>query len=420
MALKLRAFAALVFLASCATSGAPVPAHEGGYDVVRTMLTLSPELETRDIGALQVTQIRVERPLSQFHFDANALKIDEASVDGVAVTWQSNASGVVLTLPRAYRVGETLELRIHYHGAPARGLVFADGAFYTVYFSCDWMFCTLDRPGDKFQFHAASITNGTITAYTSEWNGEYPAYLQGFGGGSLTEAHEQAGDVDLVYASSVASETDLRALFAPTPQMLAFFQRRAGVAFPHRTFRQLLVRGDEAQEGAGFSILGEDVVRPILENPHEDWAIAHELAHTYWGNLVTCRDWSQFWLNEGMTTFMVAAWKQERWGEVDYQREIELARTRWGRARDAGWDRPLAFAGPYPDLRTRRAIQYSKGMLFIVELRNFLGEDAFWRGIAAYTRAHAGGVVESADLQRALEAESGRDLQPLFDEWVYP
>jgi aminopeptidase N len=58
-------------------------------------------------------------------------------------------------------------------------------------------------------------------------------------------------------------------------------------------------------------------------------------------------------------------------------------------------------------------------MLFFVELRRVLGENAFWRGLRAYTRAHAGGIVVSADLERALEAQSGQALDTLFAAWVY-
>ncbi|MBK8544036.1 MAG: M1 family peptidase [Caulobacteraceae bacterium] len=398
--------------------------HAGGYNIVGTTLTVDSDVAVRTIRGTQATTIVAEVDLTQLRFDANALVLDEIRVDGVAATVRADTDGVFLALPRRYRAGERFELQLRYHGAPARGLTFEEGgSFYTSYFSCDWMFCELDRPGDKFRFIVSARTVGGLryAVYNSDSeSNEYPAYLQGFAGGQATEVRQRVGDVTLIYASGHASEADLNALFASTPAMLEFFQRRAGVPFPHPRFVQILVQADEAQEGAGIAVLGDGVVRPMLENPREDWAIAHELAHTYWGNLVTCRDWTHFWLNEGMTTFMVAAWKQERWGEADYQREIEIARTRWARARDAGWDRPLAFAGPYPDLRTRRAIQYSKGMLFMVELRGQLGEGAFWRGIAAYTRAHAGGVVESADLQAAMEATSGRDLQALFDEWVYP
>jgi aminopeptidase N len=146
--------------------------------------------------------------------------------------------------------------------------------------------------------------------------------------------------------------------------------------------------------------------------------IVHELAHQWWGNLVTARTWQHFWLNEGITTFMTAAWKEHRFGAAAYRAELDIARARLARARAAGWDRPLAFAGAYPDLRTRRAIQYSKGALFMDHLRTTLGDQAFWAGLKSFTRRHAGGSVTSDDFQRAMEQVAGRDLSAMFKHWV--
>ena len=147
--------------------------------------------------------------------------------------------------------------------------------------------------------------------------------------------------------------------------------------------------------------------------------IAHELAHQWWGNAITCASWGEFWLNEGITVFMTAAWKQQRWGEPAYQRELSLARQRHQRAIDASFDKPLAWAGDYPSLALSRAVRYSKGMLFMHALRLELGDTAFWDGLRRYTRAQLGQRVVSADLQRAMEAAAGRSLAALFGRWVY-
>jgi aminopeptidase N len=341
-------------------------------------------------------------------------------MDGDPMASRVEDGKVVFTFPYPIRPGRLVTLYFNYAGAPARGLVWEENGLYTSYFACDWMFCALDRPGDAFTFDVDwDVAALGWQAFESELSRAYPAHVQGFAAGRWSVVRERVKETEFVYASGHAGEADLRAMFAETPRMAAFFERRAGVPFPHSTYTQLLVQGGAAQEGAGFAILGDDAVRPVLADPHEDWAAAHEMAHAYWGNLITPKDWSHFWLSEGLTTFMVAAWKQERWGEADYQREIELATTRWARARDAGWDRPLAFAEAYPDLRTRRAIQYSKGILFFVELRRVLGDDAFWAGLRDYSSAHAGGVVASRDMQSAMEGASGRDLAALFAEWVY-
>jgi aminopeptidase N len=390
-----------------------------GYDLLATRLALVPDVAARSLVGEQTTVLRAETDLTELVFDANALTVVAATLNGESLAWRSAERSTVFVLPRTVRAGETVELRFEYGGVPARGLVFDDVAVYTSYFACDWMLCALDRPGDKFTLELAVAAPARWQSFTSEAARAYPAYVHGFAAGDFTAVRERRGATELVYASAHATASDLRAIFAETPRMLEFYEQAAGMPFPHTTYTQLLVRGAAAQEAAGFAVLGDDTVRNVLAQREDDWAIAHELAHQYWGNLVTCADWSEFWLNEGLATFMAAAWKQYRWGDAWYERELDGARTRWTAARDAGWDKPLTFSGTYPDLRTRRAIQYSKGALFFVELRRALGDDAFWHGLRSFTVAHAGGTVESTDLQRAFEGASGRDLAALFAEWVY-
>ena len=211
----------------------------------------------------------------------------------------------------------------------------------------------------------------------------------------------------------------MQQVFAPTGAMVRYLSDKAGVPLPDGRYTQLLVAGDEAQEAATWSVIGWENLRSAPTDPQDDWVIVHELAHQWWGNLVTCATWQDFWLNEGITTFMTAAWKESRYGRAAYSAELDRARARVSRVRQEGWDRPLAFPGPYPSLGTRRAVQYSKGALFMDHLRTMLGDEAFWRGLKSYTATHAGGVVTSADLQRAMEEASGTDLAATFTAWVY-
>lgn len=118
--------------------------------------------------------------------------------------------------------------------------------------------------------------------------------------------------------------------------------------------------------------------------------------------------------------FMVAAYKEERWGTYAYQREMDLAHKRFAVAKEAKFDVPLAFDGEYPSLRVKRAITYSKGALFLDALRKKLGDDIFWRGIREYTQRNFGKTVTSHDFHIAMARASGVDLSPLFNEWVYP
>lgn len=116
---------------------------------------------------------------------------------------------------------------------------------------------------------------------------------------------------------------------------------------------------------------------------------------------------------------MTAAWQQQASGDDAYRHMLDIARARVDRARAAGYDKPLAWDGTYPSLGLRRAIQYSKGALFLATLRETIGDAAFWKGLRLFTQSHAGGVVTSRDFEAAMETASGKDLAPLFKQWVY-
>ena len=208
-------------------------------------------------------------------------------------------------------------------------------------------------------------------------------------------------------------------MFADTRRMLEFFEQKSGVHYDEVAYTQVLVDGDEAQEAARHSIIGADEIEPILKDPKEDWVIAHELAHQWWGNSLTCADWSELWLNEGVTVFMVAAYKEQRWGREAYDRELALANQRWAKAKEQGFDVPLSWQGEYPSLKLKRAMAYAKAVVFLDKLRTDLGEKTFWQAIKTYTRAHKNGVVTARDLQTAFESVAGKTLSPIFNEWVY-
>jgi aminopeptidase N len=379
----------------------------------------------------------VEEGAREVVFSGNALAVDSASLDGRPVRAELRDETWVFHLPRPLARGRTAVLKASYHGVPKRGVTFGPRSVHASYWACDWMFCAQDRPGDKASFSLAlqlpagmsSVGPGRKTGERALPGGErlhlwretrpYSAYLFGFSAGDFAQATERAGRVELAYLSDAASAAELPALFAPTDEMLAWFEAKAGVPFPHDRYAQVLTAGNAAQEMVSHALIGRAFLDPILTKPDEDWVIAHELAHQWWGNLVTCESFSEFWLNEGVTTFMVAAWKEHRWGRAAYDREMAIARNGRKRAADAGFDKPLSWAGEYPSLAVRRGVQYAKGALFMDALRTELGDAVFWAGLKRFTRAHAGGVVNSRDFQRAFEAEAGRTLQPLFDAWVY-
>lgn len=434
---------ALLFLLAAALAAPAALAQEtagigAGFDVERYSVSLAPDVSTGAVSGVERIRFRsLVGQLQTLSFSPNSLTIEEARIDGRPVRVSSSKEGVRFELPQALAKGRSATLSFRYHGVPARGVTATGSSMYTSYFACDWMICLQDAPGDKAEFaldlrlrpglsslsvgkpiRSATAADGA-TVHRWRTTRPYSAYLFHFAVGPFTRVVEKNGGSELMYLGEGVSDAQLRRLFAETPAMVRFLSGKAGVELPDRRYAQLLVPGREAQEAATYALIGKAELDRAAADPQSDWVIVHELAHMWWGNLVTSATWQDFWLNEGITTFMTAAWKEHRFGAAAYRAELDVARARLARAREAGWDKPLAFAGDYPSLGMRRAIQYSKGALFMDHLRTLLGEEAFWAGLKAFTRAYAGGTVTSADFQRSMERASGRDLSPLFAKWVY-
>lgn len=383
---------------------------------IRYELQLRPDFAARQLHGRARIELQAAAG-EEIRIAAPTLQIESARIDGLALTPRADAQGWLIKLPE--KVSGSLE--ITYRAAPASGLIFGTDHVYAAYGACQWLPCVgseLARVSVAIQFE---LPDGFKSVASDQPPSKpYPLYTLGFAAGRFHEVKEKVGTTSLRYLGIEDDAVALRARFAPTAAMLAFFESRAGTALPQAEYTQVLVPGSAAQEATAHALIGKRMLDPILEDPQEDWVIAHELAHQWWGNAITCAEWRDFWLNEGLTTFMTAAWKQHRWGEAAYQRELALAQTRLQRAIDKGWDQPLSWPGDYPDLSTRRAIHYSKGALFFDALRREMGEDKFWSGLQRYTRENLGHRVKAADLKAAMAKEKGAEpgLSALFRAWV--
>ena len=404
-----------------------------GFHVVRYDLDLIPNLQGKSLSGQEVITLRsLTEGLRTVVFSGNALTIDSATINGRSVQFSAASHVLSLELPDALRQGKSATLRIAYHGTPKQGVTFTPSSVYTSYAACDWMICSEDTPGDKAIFALSLHVPAGMTSVASgkqigrskvEDGGEidrwrtmipYSSYLYDFAIGNFASTNSRQGGAELLYVSDVATPPELQTAFQETGPMVKFLSEKAGMGLPAKSYTQLLVAGDEAQEAATYSIIGKDNM-----DPKDDWAIIHELAHQWWGNSITCATWKDFWLNEGMATFMTAAWKQHQYGQAGYEEEMNVARSRYEKVKAKGVDRPLAYGGEYSSFGVRRVIQYSKGALFLDYLRTLLGDDTFWAGIRRYTREHAGGTVTSIDLEHSMEKASGRDLSGVFTEWVF-
>jgi aminopeptidase N len=374
----------------------------------------------------------------RLELDRGSLTVDAVREAGRPQPFTQSDRRLTIQLSRPVRSTQSRTIEIDYHGAPRFGLRFFPdrSQTYTIFSTSQWL-VSVDAPDDRATLTlkvilpagltlAASgrpagrrtMTNGTVE---HEWRTEHPVptYTFGFAAGRFTEAVERRDGITLRYLGDGFAEAELRRIFRETSDMIGFFQDRAGVRYEGAAYTQVLVSETAGQEMSGFSVLPESYGRAVLTGDDSASLGAHELAHQWWGNMVTCQDWTHFWLNEGFATFMAAAYDERRLGRAQYLKDIDGIRGRYETVRDAGHDGPLVFPNWNRPTADDRTLVYRKGAYVLHLLREQLGERAFWDGIQHYTRTHFGKSVTTVDFQNAMEQSSGRDLSKFFSEWVY-
>ncbi|HEU4535997.1 MAG TPA: M1 family metallopeptidase, partial [Polyangiaceae bacterium] len=347
---------------------------------------------------------------------------------------------------RSFRVG------VRYRCVPRRGLYFlapdelVPGRPRQVWTQCQdedarhWAPC-VDRPNVKQTTELRvrvpagwdALSNGRLVARERAEGGEvfhwktdlpHSTYLLTLVAGEFAVLEGgEAGGVPVTYWVPPGREHDGRLSLGATPGMLRHFAELTGTPFPWEKYAQAVVSDFVfgGMENTSATTLYEHALlddRARLDNTSED-LVAHELAHQWFGDYVTCRDWGHGWLNEGFATFFEHLDRERRFGPDEYEyglrgdQENYLAETR-GRYR-----RPLVCRDYEAPVEIFDRHLYEKGALVLHLLRRELGDAAFWRGVGTYLRRHAFGLVETRDLCRALEDESGKSLERFFDQWAY-
>lgn len=410
---------------------AGVVAH--GSDVLHYSATLEPAISSKSVKGSVL--IRVSTTSSTVEFDCGELTIDAVTEAGAPLQFSVSKRRLSVSLPSGKRLRE---IQIDFHGAPKFGIRFFPDRqqVYTIFSTSQWMVC-VDDPADKATLtfklilpaNLTPVANGELVSQrelpnnrrVSEWQQRtpIPTYVFGFAAGPFHVVKEKHRNVELQYLATNYTAIEVRRIFRDTPDMLDFFEDRAGVKYADRTYTQVLAAGGVEQEMSSFTALKEAYGKQLLDNEQDLWLAAHEFAHQWWGNMVTCRDWNHFWLNEGIATFIAAAYLEHRFGRAVYMREIETYRANYEKVRAAGKDKSLVFPDWNSPTREDRTLVYDKGAYVMHLLREEMGERAFWNGLRLFTRRYFGKSVVTSDFVTAMEQANGKSLSEFFAKWVY-
>jgi aminopeptidase N len=429
-------------LTVAAQAKVPTPAS---FDVIHYEAEIEPDINAKTVKGKVLIQIAARRDnLGSIDLDCGELIIDAVRDDGKAQEFKRIESRLSIVLSRFARANEKRVIEVVYRGSPRRGIRFFPEReqVYTVFSTSQWMVCK-DAPDDKATLRMriilpaqfSAVANGSLTSQRAilnhkvvfEWKQErpIPTYTFGFVAGRFRTISDKKGRVEFRYvtgqtgATGQFSDDQLRRIFRDTRDMLDFYERRAGVPYADKAYTQVLAAGGVAQEMSGFTAIKEAYGQEVLSNERAIWLGAHEFAHQWWGNMVTCRDWNHFWLNEGMANFMTAAYLGHRFGPNEYSSEIDKYRVSYKKVRDAGKDKSLVFPDWLRPTMEDRTLVYDKGAYVLHLLRQEMGETAFWKGIRSYTRRYFERSVTTAEFQAAMEEANGKSLESFFAKWVY-
>ena len=417
-----------------------VEAQPNFFDVTSYAAVIEPDLVNKSVtGKVLVRFNSLRENLDKITLNAGSLEIDSVQEKLTILEFEKTESLLKIRFARPLKNGETHEIEIVYHGAPKYGINFfpEQNQVYTIFSTSQWMPC-VDSPDDRASFRLnlvvprnvkavgngefwgeRELTNGKIM---SRWEqkAEVPTYLFGFAFGEFQELIRKEKRTTFRYLFDKSfSEKDIEKIFVTSKDMIAFFEKKAGVKYPYQAYTQVLTAGNAQQEVDGFTLMTAEYGRDVLKDETDIWLGTHEFAHQWWGNVVTNRAWTHFWLNEGFANFMTAAYFEHRFGRVSYLSEIKRYRESYEKLRDAGFDKSLVFPDWNKPKREDRRLVYDKGAYVLYLLREELGDKLFWKSFKEYTRKHWGKSVETKDFQTSMEKSSGKDLSNFFDKWIY-
>ncbi len=391
--------------------------------------------------------------VDRIEFDALELTVARVLRGDVPLTYAYDGRKLAVTLDRAFAGGEELAIAIDYESRPRRGMYFIgpDAAYpdkpreiWTQGQDEDsryWFPC-YDYPNEKATSEIVAtvptefvaVSNGKLMdvradagagTKTYHWRQDIPhaAYLVTLAVGQYVEIADVYDGIPVLYYVHPGREEDARRAFGNTPRMLEFFSDAIGVRYPYDKYAQVAVNDFifGGMENTSATTQTADTLHDA--RAHLDFSsdplVAHELAHQWWGDLLTCRDWAHGWLNEGFATYFEALWMEHDKGDDEFRYALHQEAREYFEEDGKEYRRPIVCNLYQEPIELFDRHLYQKGGLVLHMLRFVLGDALFWKSMRHYCAKHCGQSVVSGDLQRAVEEATGKNLDWFFDQWLY-
>jgi aminopeptidase N len=440
------------------------------YQTRHITVDLDIDLVGQRIGGHVVHRVRSLRDgVSEIAMNCVGLTIDSVRVDGRdasfdypvsagrSTSWIAGADEAVaddqivihLAAPLARDAEATVA--IHYHGQPRIGLYWIQpekgipGKRYEVWSQGEgednryWIPCN-DYPNDKATFEGrfrvprgyTAISNGTLVEKKDAgdrtefyWKLEQPqvSYLIMLAVAEYKVYETKWRDVPVTYVVPPGTDdaTILRG-YGLTPDMMEYMSTLIGIDYPYTKYAQVAVQdfiygGMENTSATTMNMRTLYDERAELTR-NEVNLVAHELAHQWWGDMLTCREWSHMWLNEGFATYYAYLYKEHHEGDDAFRYQMRAAHNDVVNG-DNAEPRPMVVDFFNRADARNNAHVYVKGASLLHMLRFLLGDALYHETIRHYGEAHRFDVVETQDLMRAVKDVTGENLDWFFEQWAF-
>jgi len=420
------------------------------YDVA---LTLNDQLNEISAARTEITLEVLAANLTKVDLDFGEMPIDAVTVSGSPARFERRPDMLDIILARTARRGDKLSLTITYHGRPKDGLIFAKDRDGKPSATGDnwpnrvhqWIPC-FDHPSAKatVTFTVAApprelvVANGKFVTMTRNGNAPtlwkfdetkpIPAYCMviAVSEGVKIDANEPTV-TPLAYYVPQKDAAYAPKGFAPAAPALAFFSQTVA-PYPYEKLALIIgttrFGGMENSSAIVFASTlfeprGNDKMSQRFGIPMriED-VVAHEIAHQWFGDSVTESTWADLWLSEGFATYFAGLFIEKHESEEAFREYMGGAATRYfnyEQQRNA----PIHDTETQNLMKLLNANNYEKGAWVLHMLRKRIGDEAFFKGLRDYYKAHRDANATTEDLRGALEKSSGKNLKEFFARWIY-
>jgi len=448
VSLRPRACLFAACLAVCAFAQREEPHN---YDLRDVNWSISFDTAERTIhGDVTNTVVLKGGPSDTLWFDCGPLTIHRVAVNGTEAGYHWENNRLTVTLPKGAKPGQKLKVDIDYDGSPSAGVYFVSGdhafpattgAVYTQGEAEDnryWL-PTYDFPDDKATVEGSiqvppgefALSNGKLlgidkkpSSWTYHWRIAEPisTYLISFVAGDYVEGKESLGKLPVLWYVPRGTEKWGAAAFAGTNKMIDLYDHLTGLNYPFEKFSQSAVP-DFMFGGMENASCVTQTIHALHKPENEpldnsEGLVAHELAHQWFGDTVTCIDWSHAWLNEGFATFMPNFWFRASRGQDEF--DVDRYNTFKGALESQeGTKRPVVSNRYEVPMDLFDGQIYGGGAARLFTLMYQLGEKTFWEGVKAYLDEYKFKDATTEDFFKMMSWVSKRDLDPFRDQFFY-